>query len=196
MRIMNFTSATIGALAVALTVAAWQPAEAGKACDRAGLSSPCIKSNDLKARLNLDEDGKDARLRLRDENGDDGVELDAGSANVTNLFSNDADESNGLVKAWAQINSDGTIEACWRCDTDAGETQRLNTGIYEVDFTPLASVVSGRPRLATVDNHGGGATPVIIIGLADRNGDASSIAVSTSDDDGAATNAAFVLMVY
>jgi hypothetical protein len=50
--------------------------------------------------------------------------------------------------------------------------------------------------LATVDNHGGGATPVIIIGLADRNGDASSIAVSTSDDDGAATNAAVVLMVY
>jgi hypothetical protein len=196
MRITGSTSATIGALAVALTFATVQPAEAGRACDRAGLSSPCIKSSDLKARIDLDEDGKDGRFRVRNADGEDAVELDGSSANVTNLFSNDADESNGLVKAWAQINADGTIEACWRCNTDTGETQRLNTGIYEVDFTPLASDVSGRPRLATVDNHGGGATPVIIIGLADRNGDASSIAVSTSDADGAATNAAFVLMVY
>jgi hypothetical protein len=196
MSINSSVVAATGAFVLALTLgAASQPAEAGRACNELGLSSPCINGNDLKSRLNLD-DGRNARVRLRDAGGENAIELNAGSASVTNLFSNDEEESNGLVKAWAQINADGTIEACWRCNTDTGETQRLNTGIYEVDFTPLASDVSGRPRLATVDNHGGGATPVIIIGLADRNGDASSIAVSTSDDDGAATNAAFVLMVY
>jgi|SRR5918996_1761693 hypothetical protein len=103
MRIISSITATSGALAVALTLsAALQPAEAGRACDELGLPDNCVNSSDLKARLNLDDDGRDARLRLRNEDGDNAVILNAGSANVTNLFSNEEDESNGLVKAWAQ----------------------------------------------------------------------------------------------
>ena len=55
----------------------------------------------MKARLNLDEDGRNGRLLIRDADRENAVPLDAGSANLTNLFSNEEDESNGLVKAWA-----------------------------------------------------------------------------------------------
>jgi hypothetical protein len=67
-------------------------------------------------------------LLIRDADRENAVPLDAGSANLTNLFSNEEDESNGLVKAWAQINTDGTIAACWRCRTDLAETRRITTG--------------------------------------------------------------------
>jgi hypothetical protein len=62
---------------------------------------------------------------------------------ATNLFSNDRDKSNGLVKAYAEINTDGTIAASWRCNTDPLETQRLATGSHEVDFTLLAIDTNG-----------------------------------------------------
>ena len=100
MRIICSMTLTTGALAAALTFIA-PPAEAGPACNRIGLNSPCIKSNDLKARLNLDERGRDARLRLRNADRANAVDLDARSFNVTNLFANEPDASNGLVKAWA-----------------------------------------------------------------------------------------------
>ncbi|MGH6903303.1 MAG: hypothetical protein ACREIR_11245 [Geminicoccaceae bacterium] len=76
------------------------------------MSSPCIRSNDLKARIDLDEDGRNGRLRVRDAAGANAVEPDARSGNITNLFSNDGNASNGPVKAWAQINANGTIAAC------------------------------------------------------------------------------------
>ena len=77
------------------------------------------------------------------------------TGNVTNLFSNEEDESNGLVKAWAQIDADGTIIACWRCNTDPAETRRTSTaGHYEVDFTPLATDITGRPRSVALDGDG------------------------------------------
>ena len=91
-------------------------------------------------------------MRLRNQDGDTAVQLRASDANVTNLFSNEEDQSNGLVKAWAQITADGTIVACWRCNTDTAETRRLGAGNYEVDFTPLATDISRRPRLATIDD--------------------------------------------
>jgi hypothetical protein len=122
---MRITSSIVVAtclLATALTFAGPLPAEAGKACNRLGLGSPCIKSNDLKARLDLDEDGRDARLRLRNGIGDNALELDASSGNVTNLFSKEQNASNGLVKAWARIDRDGTVDACWRCNTDPIQT--------------------------------------------------------------------------
>jgi hypothetical protein len=197
---MRFARSVSTALAAFAFVATWgaapQSADAGPACDAAGLNSPCVRSNDLKARLILDQDDTNARLRLKNEDGAKAVELDAGSANVTNLFSNQADESNGLVKAWAQINADGTIDSCWRCNTDTAETQRLNAGQYEVDFTPLGTDISGRPRSAILNNPGAGNPAAGVIALADRSTDPSSIFVGTADTDGVDSDRPFVLIIY
>jgi hypothetical protein len=106
---------------------------------------------DIRANIVLGAPGEESRLRLRNEDGATAVQLRASDANVTNLFSNEADQSNGLVKAWARINFDGTIIACWRCNTDTAETNRITTGQYEVDFTPLATDITGRPLLADID---------------------------------------------
>jgi hypothetical protein len=196
MRLTNSaTTMALGALAVVVTWgAAPQSAEAGPACNELGLDSPCIRSNDLRARLNLDEDGTSARLRLRNEDGDDAIELDAGSANVTNLFSNEEDESNGLVKAWANMNADGTIAACWRCNTDPAETLRTATGVYEVDFTPLATDITGRPRSAVIS--GTGAFPQAVIRVADIDDDASGLNIATNTPGGGLVDVPFVLIIY
>jgi hypothetical protein len=103
-------------------------------------------SNDRgKGRCSLGGSGDRGRSRIRDSANAIAVDFRA-----TNLFSNDRDKSNGLVKACAEINADGTIAACWRCNTDALETQRLATGSHEVDFTPLATDTNGRPRAAAI----------------------------------------------
>jgi hypothetical protein len=185
------------ALAVAIMLGATlQAAEAGKACKRLGMSNSCIKSSDLKARINLEEDGKNGELLIRNAHGENGVQLDASSANVTNLFSNQGDESNGLVKAWAQINADGTIAACWRCNTDTDETRRIINGNYEVDFTPLATNITGRPRSASIDSHVVTNAEAALIDVADRSGDASSLFVNTADADGTDADRPFVLLIY
>jgi len=189
----------LGAVATA-SVFAWtlsglaSPAEAGRLCKRAGISSPCVSSSDLKANLVVGGNTGNGRLRLRNDDGDTGLELRSDSGNVTNLFSNDEDESNGLVKAWAKINADGTIAACWRCNTAASETFRASTGLYEVDFTPLATDISGRPRAATISGEGG--VPQAVIRVADILADASSLNVATNTPGGALSDAPFVLIIY
>ena len=194
MRLIAATSAITCAFGIALMLSA-APAEAGRACNELGLSSPCIRSSDLQARINLDEDGRDGRLRVRDADGEDAVELDASSANVTNLFSNEADESNGLVKAWAQINPSGGIIACWRCNTDPDETRRLFAGAYEVDFTPLSTDLSGRPRVITLD--GGPALPELAVVRGQiRSGDPSSVLVESFLATGDPVNTAFTVLIY
>jgi hypothetical protein len=190
MRIVSPVTLTTAALAVAFTFTAAQPAEAGPACNRIGLGSPCIKSNDLSPRLNLDDDGRSARLRLKDADNENGVELDAGSATVTNVFSNDQNASNGLVKAWAQIAADGTIVACWRCNTDTNETRRIADGQYEVDFTPLATDITGRPLSGSIMNSGLG-----MIVLLNNGADPSSVFATTFFTSGI-EDRAFVLIVY
>ena len=36
------------------------------------------------------------------------------------------------IKGWAQINADGTVASCYRCNTDVLQTRTLGTGVYEV----------------------------------------------------------------
>ena len=190
MRIIGSVIMATGALAFATALIASQPAAAGKLCQRAGLSSPCVQSNDLKARITLKEAAKDGRLQIRDANNDTAFNLDGSSANVTNLFSNETDQSNGLVKAWARINADGTIDACWRCNTDPNETRRIAEGQYEVDFTPLATDISGRPLSASIVNSGLG-----MVVLNNNGIDPSSVSAATFFTSGFADRN-FVLMVY
>jgi hypothetical protein len=197
MRIIDLPAASIGAFVLALTLGVTSgPVEAGRVCNELDLRSPCITGSDLKARLNLDEDETDARLRVRDGDGGNAVQLNAANATVTNLFSNEENASNGLVKAWARINADGTIAACWRCNTDPAETRLvpgLGAGAYEVDFTPLATDITGRPRSATIEDA---ASFAHMVGVANRAGDASSVFVNTRNNANAAANIGFVLLVY
>jgi hypothetical protein len=197
MRITSVAAPVTSALALVLTLGADpQTAEAGQVCNRLDLPDNCVRSNDLKARLTLRESGQDGRLQIRDADNATAFNLNGASATVTNLFSNLEDESNGLVKAWAQINADGTIAACWRCNTDPAETRRDAAGQYEVDFTPLATDITGRPRSATVDNIGAGFVPARTITLADRFEDPSSVFVATADLSDAFTDTPFVLIIY
>jgi hypothetical protein len=191
----------IAALAFALTSSAiWQPASAGPACNELDLDSPCVVGSDLRANLVVGGATGDARLRLRDGGNANGFDLRATTGNVTNRFSNDENESNGLVKAWAQIEADGTVVACWRCNADPEETRRLGTGLYEVDFTPLDTDLRGRPRTATIDVHIGLslADAAFVEGsatLADRVVDASSILIITFNQ-GTLADRSFVLAIY
>jgi hypothetical protein len=103
---------------------------------------------------------------------------------------------NGMLKAWARINADGTVASCWRCNTVPTETQSLpGTGTYEVDFTPVGTDISGRPRMAVLDNLGTGSTSGSI-SLADRAGDPSSVYVVTLDTTGGAADRPFVLIIF
>jgi hypothetical protein len=171
------------------------PAAAGEVCNETGLSSPCISNSDLKASYVLGGSSGDGRLRVRDEAKDTAVDLRGTNGNVTNLFSNDEDEGNGLVKAWAAINSDGSVANCWRCDKDPSATFRVSTGVYQIDFTPLSTDITGRPRSVSVS--GAGAIPVAAIRTADVDGDASALNVGTNNPTtGAAINAPFVLIIY
>jgi hypothetical protein len=108
------STAIIVGLGFALMLSASpQPAAAGPVCNEFDVRSPCIRSNDIRPKIALGGVTGDARLRLRNEDGANGLDLQASTGNLTNLFSNEPDQSNGLVKAWARINANGTIAACW-----------------------------------------------------------------------------------
>lgn len=195
MRIISSITMVAGALAAALILAAWQPAVAGRVCNELDLRSPCIRSNDIRANIALGGSTGDARLRLRDEEGTNAVDLQASTGNVTNLFSNDENQGNGLVKAWARINVSGTILACWRCNKDPSETGRLGTGNYVVDFTPLSTDIRGRPRAVTADAHS--QQSVAVLQSYDRFDDASSVQVlAVAPSTGNLVDTVFTLLVY
>jgi hypothetical protein len=148
----------------------------------------------MKPSIVLGGSSGDGRLRIRDDANDIGVDLQA-NGNVTNRFDNAASRSNGLVKAWAEINEDGSVANCWRCDKSSSATFRVSEGLYQVDFTPLNTDITGRPRSVTVS--GAGAIPLAAIRTADVAGDASALNVATNDPtDGDFIDAPFVLIIY
>jgi len=104
----------------------------------------------------------------------------------------------GFVKAWARINANGTIAACYNCNTNSAETRWIGVGRYEVDF--LLGDIGGRPRLATLDTDG--TTPVMgFISLSNHPTDDSSVHVFTVDMGGAfqdpdPADRAFTLIIY
>ena len=183
------------AVAVISSVAA-APAVAGPVCNELDLDSPCVRSSDIRANIVLGGSGDEGRLRLRNEDGDTAVQLRGDSGNVTNVFSIAENESNGLVKAWARINRDGTIDACWRCNKDPNETRLIRTGLYEVDFTPLSTDIRGRPRAVTLD--AGTLTPNgAVVRSNDRSGDASSVQVlAFLATTGVDVDTEFTLFIY
>jgi hypothetical protein len=99
----------------------------------------------------------------------------------------------GFVKGWARINADGTVASCYKCN--AANTFGLGAGQYQVDFSPVASSIVGRPRTATLDTLGLGAV-VGQIGVADRFQVPSAIFVQTTDTFGNVKNQPFTLVLY
>lgn len=94
----------------------------------------------------------DGDIQLEDGQGDVTIHLDGETGNLYQDTFFSADEGNGAVKAWARINSDGTIFNCWRCDTDPAQTMRVGSGVYLVAFDVGANI-DPRPKLATlIDN--------------------------------------------
>ena len=192
MRQLGLITIPAAILSFGLTLgAAPQPAEAGKACNRLNLSSPCIRSGDMKPTINLGKPGNDGDFAVKDAGGIKAVKLDGDTGNVTNSLA-----GNGLVKAWARINANGSIAACWRCNTDPLETGNVNTGTYEVDFTPLGTDIRARPRSAVLDSHVATAfIPADSIRLND-SGDTSSVVVRTSSQNLGSVNSPFTLFIY
>jgi hypothetical protein len=75
---------------------------------------------------------------------------------------------------------------------DSSETRRISAGFYEVDFTPLATDITGRPRSAHLRFEfafGGIAT-------AEDSGVLSSLLVGTRDHAGQSTDATFFLIIF
>jgi hypothetical protein len=196
MRSVDRASAITGALAVALmSTAVGGPVAAGPVCNALDLGSRCATSSDIRSSIVLGGSGENGRLRVRNEDNDTAVELGS-DGNVTNLFSSNENESNGLVKAWAVINANGDVVACWRCNLSAAQTQRLGTGDYEVDFTPLATDIRGRPRLTAPDG-GDALGGFVVIRSEDLSDDESSVRVLTNRaNTGLPEDSAFTLAIY
>ncbi len=182
MRYLGLITISAAILSFGFTLgAAPQPAEAGKACNRLNLNSPCIRSSDVRSTLKLGRSGNDGDLIVRDASKATGVKLDGDSGDVTNSF-----DGSGVVKAWARINGDGSVASCYRCDP--AETQRISANFYEVDFTPLATDIRSRPRMAVSDLHDMPVLTVFLPILMDQDGtiagssDSSSVFVLMSSD--------------
>ncbi len=191
MRYLRLITISAAILSFGLTLgAAPQPAEAGKACNRLNLNSPCIRSSDVRPTLKLGRSGNDGDLIVRDSSKVSSVQIDGDTGDVTNSFA-----GNGLVKAWARINSNGSVASCWRCNP-AATSLISNPGSYQVDFTPVSTDITGRPRLATLDNHNGTATSNGEISMADRAGNASAVLVGTRLSNGAVFNQSFVIVLF
>jgi hypothetical protein len=148
------------------------------ACKKLGLTAPCVSTGDIKQQAVTN-----ARIKI------DTIRRNRMDESVAGL------NGNGMVKAWARINADGTIASCWRCNTDTSQTRNYGTGYYEVDFTPLSTDISGRPRSAVLDILLAGSTTGMI-SVANRSGDPSSVFVYTLDIDGNPADRPFTLIIY
>jgi len=135
--------------------------------------------------------GDDGDIFLEDGKGVTSIQLNGSTGTVQNNILG----GNGLVKAWAKINSNGTINSSWNCNTSAAETRRVAVGAYEVDFTPLSTNIGSRPRMAVLDTHTTGSTTGFI-SVATRAGDPSSVYVLTLATNGANADRSFTLIIY
>ncbi len=132
-------------------------------------------------------------LRLWDDDPDNDLSiiLDGASGNVSHQLA-----GNGLVKAWARINSNGTVASCYRCNASSVVTGNPSTGDYEVSFSPLGTDIRSRPRLATLDSHSLGPPGGGQISMANRNSEDTSVFVATTNSAGASSNKAFTIIIF
>jgi len=144
--------------------------------------------------IQLGSPNEDGDLRLFDNSPENAlsINLDGATGNVSNQL-----VGNGLVKAWAKINANGTIAACYRCNTSTTQTRRLSTGNYEVDFTPVGASIATRVVLCSnghMSTVGGPASSSIY--CVQVSGDPSSVRVDTENENGNNTDSTFTVVVF
>ena len=142
----------------------------------------------------LAQPGDDGDLLLGDGAGSILIDLDGATGNIFQDVDNvDVTNGNGAVKAWAKIFPNGTIDSCWRCNPDTGETRLLAAGLYEIDF--LVGDISERPCVVSPGAH-------TATNNADRNvecydsTDTSSKSVEANDLASNSANGAFTIIIY
>ena len=197
MRYLKLSTLFAVSVAFALSLgAAPRPAEAGKACRNIGLGSPCLRSSDHKPTLKLGRSGNDGDFTVRAADKSLGVKLDGDTGTASNSLSGD-----GLVKAWAMINADGTVHECYRCNKDPAETRKLGVSIYEVDFEPLSTNIRDRPRTVVGDWRGTPVFQVISTNLMDQDGTIATMIPASNDRSSVLVvilpdTASFTVVVY
>jgi len=134
--------------------------------------------------------GQDGDLYIKNATGTTTGAIDGATGNFTNAFG-----GNGLVKAWARINADGSIASCYKCNTDTGETKLLTTGRYEVDFT-FATDITSRPWVCSVGNGLDTGNPAAQIGCVQRAFDPSSVYVEMEDESGTDESNSFTIIIF
>ncbi len=124
------------------------------------------------ANIELGGQGQDGDLVLTTSAGVDSIELDGETGTAQNSLAGD-----GYVKAWARVDTDGTVLSCYRCDPS--KTSRTATGVYEVDFSLLAADITSRPRMAVGDGFSAGAGSLHVVRMADHASDTAKIQILT-----------------
>ncbi|MEM8994107.1 MAG: hypothetical protein AAGF23_04865 [Acidobacteriota bacterium] len=90
--------------------------------------------------------GEDGDLEILDTSGSRGFNVDGNSGTVTNALGGE-----GLIKAWCRVNSDGILLDGFRC---SATTYEGGGQFYTADFTALATDISARGILLTVNEYG------------------------------------------
>ena len=119
------------------------------------------------------------------------IQLDGAGGTIYNKST-----GNGIVKAWAKINSTGTVNSCFRCNTSTASTRKLYTGQYEVDFTSVSTSIVTRPVVCTPGHTGSNAIGGYQISCTQRTGDPSSIFVVTRELNGSQLDSNFTIVVF
>ncbi len=154
------------------------------------------------------EPGSDGDLFLEDGLGTTNILIDGATGNFTQNIDNTGTtfdfDGNGAVKAWAIIESDGTVARCWKCSGAASNTSQVDTGQYQVGFN--LNGIENRPVLATVSCPVSsiGILPAIFqcaqagatINVAPRLFTDSAYFVFTRDSAGTPSDRAFTLVVF
>ncbi len=118
------------------------------------------------------------------------LDLEGSSGSISNIIT-----GNGVVKAWAQINADGTVNSCHRCNASITQTNNISTGTYEVDFV-ISTDISARPVVCSAGITASLGTSAYQINCVGRSGDPSSIFVITKTALGINTNSSFTAVVF
>jgi hypothetical protein len=135
--------------------------------------------------------GDDGDIELFDGQGNIDIDLNGSTGTIVNSFT-----GNGIVKAWARVGSDGIVDSCYRCTTSTTESQRLNAGRYEIDFTSLGTDIRDRPWTCSLGNGGTTSETGRSINCVQRNGDTSSVFVNIRNSTGTDTDSPYTIVVY
>lgn len=99
---------------------------------------------------------------------------------------------NGLVRAWAAVNRDGTVASCYRC-LDSGSF-RYERGQYLVDFSPVSTDVQVFLSIATLFRFGQDTATTIYV--ANPAGFPNHLMVLTYDKNNSFVDAGFSIVVF